>query len=172
MKEIKIPTIVKDDFEYTGIQYKSEQLFMYDPDVFMHIEFMENGFIEHIPNSDCEFICDDNVAKFCGETYRYGEAVDVSSTSEDIILNLCELGIIKKVYKNELCDGEDGQEGTQNIKDALEYISSYLDLKKHLNYESFANFKNDVLEKCEIEISHHSSKVLEDDKLKIYEALK
>ena len=169
---IRIPMRANSDIFETEIFEATEsgQIFYYDPDIIFHKELYYGGFLEEIPNNECEFTCNEFELIFGDKKYLFNETVDVKNFPDQQINNLVISGMLKKVVKqgpeNKLNKKIENKKKNKNkIKK-----SSYSDISKKLELKP-KEFKQKYFEKFNKEIEDMKIKVSKPTEKKIIEAL-
>lgn len=152
---IEIPVIVKYDigeiYSHYGIsEYKTGDIYLFDPNHSMDVELDDSGFFEQIDNSKCDFICNEAM-ELGGIQYEQDEMVkDLTQVSDEALNCLVLIGRIKKILQ--------GQKPVKEVVQSKPKTKpKYSDIAKALNL-SFAELKKRAKE-IDIEIKKASDKL-------------
>jgi len=175
MEEILIPMEVKyhiESIEFSGVkEYQIGDIYYYNPDRYIDMELSDSGFFNPINSSKCNFYCNTTELDFNGNTYEYGELLDIENVAEDALDNLCFIGYIKKKLKenNKEVKKEIKKTSIKNKKRKAKTFK-YSDVAKQLGI-AFKDLKNKA-SSLGLEIDKANDKISKTKMNKILEACK
>lgn len=172
MFEVTYPVIVKKPFEnitFSAIDnYKTGDIFDYNPQNTIHISLMDAGFFEKIDNSKCVYIANKNLE--LDKEYEYGDFIPYESIPEYLFKDFILAGFIQQTYKKEIKEKDSKSKKVQVKKAKKITKNSYSKIAKELNLTP-KKFKTLYLEKFGKEIKDMKHTVSKPTEKKIIEAL-
>src|SRR5574344_1130568 len=171
-ENLTYPVFVVKKFEqitYSRVdEYKDGEVFEYNPIDQVHIALNESGYFKQIPNSECVFKAQRELA-FGEFEFNTGDLIKFEQMPEGRITDLYLAGFIKKIY---LDSKKEEKNNLKLLKAKPKKVkkNSYAKIAKELNLTP-KKFKNLYFEKFNKEIENMKHTVSKSTEKKIIEAL-